>query len=249
MAIKFACSACGHNLSAPDKAAGRMAPCPKCKKKIEVPATMPPVAPSRHAPLLSSPSPLAAPQPAAKAPQSAPPTKRVAVTPTPPNKTPPARESTAELVPLLNDEDLVPSKALAPPLGELEIMPSSGLIAIHDDVDDMLADIDSSIAKEKATAAANLQAAIAAPSLTTRSSARPRRSNPKSERASSFSFGDSGLVDIGLGILLAGGGIAVTAASYANAAAQPGGGRYYVFYGVIIGGIWRFFRGLNNLMS
>src|SRR5262249_21123907 len=62
--IKVVCPQCGHSLSAPDHFAGKIAGCPACKTKIQVPAAqgVPAQAvPTRPAPPVPRAAPLAAP--------------------------------------------------------------------------------------------------------------------------------------------------------------------------------------------
>lgn len=51
------------------------------------------------------------------------------------------------------------------------------------------------------------------------------------------------------GALLCAAGIGLTAMGYSAAAARPGGGRYFIFYGAIIAGAFRFFVGLIETLG
>ena len=53
--------------------------------------------------------------------------------------------------------------------------------------------------------------------------------------------------DLVVGFLCFAIGTGLTVASYANAASQPGGGRYMVCYGLILGGLVGMFRGMSGL--
>ncbi len=69
MPIKFKCGTCGVSMHAPDKAAGRLATCPKCGAKVHVPAAEEPLILNELA-LPSEPPPAPAPQVVVIAPRS-----------------------------------------------------------------------------------------------------------------------------------------------------------------------------------
>lgn len=61
--------------------------------------------------------------------------------------------------------------------------------------------------------------------------------------------GSSAMKNMLIGAAIAIVGIVITVGTYASAASTPGGGRYVVFYGLIIVGAIQFLRGLFGLFT
>ena len=80
---------------------------------------------------------------------------------------------------------------------------------------------------------------------------KPRKKKArKSRKSRSGGLNTTGLRDIGIGIACMAAGIGLTAFTYANAVNDgPGGGRYLIFHGLMIGGFIQMCRGFYGLFT
>lgn len=70
----------------------------------------------------------------------------------------------------------------------------------------------------------------------------------KRRKSSGGASSSTGLRDVGIGIACMGVGIGLTVAGYAAASSNENGGRFMVFYGLILGGFVQTCRGIGGIM-
>ena len=76
-----------------------------------------------------------------------------------------------------------------------------------------------------------------------------KKSKKKSRAAAAGGGSKTGLGELLGGLACFGLGTALTVGGYMRAAGNPNGGRYFVYYGLIVGGLIGIFRGIGNMAS
>lgn len=234
MSISFACPTCGKKLKAPESAAGKSSPCPHCGHMAACPelvceAEVVLVSPGKSpAPRSSAAEPVARPVP-----RSVPVAKIVSP---PPPAVPVARLVSTVEEPLveLDDDDGRPYALVNPPqtaaaessLESRRPCPSCGGGILT------------------GAAICRFCGAVFDPVLEKRKIKKPRKSFSKNSYSQTSAADGRDLV---IGFICFAIGTGLTVASYANAASGGGGSRYFVFYGLIIGGLGGMFRGMVGL--
>jgi hypothetical protein len=79
-----------------------------------------------------------------------------------------------------------------------------------------------------------------------RASKKPKK---KSRSSSAGTGSHTGLGELLVGLACFGFGTVLTVAGYMRAAGNPHGGTYFVYYGLIVGGLIGIFKGLGNMAS
>ena len=75
------------------------------------------------------------------------------------------------------------------------------------------------------------------------------KNKKKSRRSASRGGTKAGLGELLGGLACFGIGSVLTVGGYLNAAANPNGGRYFIFYGLIVGGLIGMVRGTMNMAN